>query len=46
LGAILAGLTADDLGLAGAMWVIAAITCAPGLVAAVRLRETLQQAPA
>jgi MFS family permease len=44
LGALLAGLTADVLGLAGAMWVIAAITCASGLVAAVRLRETLQHA--
>jgi len=44
LGALLAGVTADVLGLAGAMWVIAAITCASGLVAAVRLRETLQHA--
>ena len=42
LGALLAGVTADVLGLAGAMWVIAAITGASGLVAAVRLRETLQ----
>jgi MFS family permease len=46
LGALLAGVTADVLGLAGAMWVIAAITCASGLVAAVRLRETLQPATA
>ena len=43
LGAFLAGFTADVLGLAGAMWVIAALTGASGLVAAVRLRETLQQ---
>jgi MFS family permease len=43
-GALLAGVTADVLGLAGAMWVIAAITCASGFVAAVRLRETLQHA--
>jgi MFS family permease len=42
-GALLAGFTADVLGLAGAMWVIAAITCASGIVAAVRLRETLPQ---
>jgi MFS family permease len=42
LGALLAGVTADVLGLAGAMWVIAAITGASGLVAAVRLRETWQ----
>ena len=44
LGALLAGLAADVLGLAGAMWVIAALTTASGLVAAVRLRETLPQA--
>jgi MFS family permease len=44
LGALLAGVTADVVGLAGAMWVIAAITGASGLVAAVRLRETLQHA--
>ena len=42
LGALLAGVTADILGLAGAMWVVTGITCASGLVAAVRLRETLQ----
>jgi len=44
LGALLAGVTADVVGLAGAMWVIAAITSASGLVAAVRLRETLRHA--
>ena len=44
LGALLAGFTADILGLAGAMWVIATITCASGFVAAIRLRETLQRA--
>jgi 3-polyprenyl-4-hydroxybenzoate decarboxylase len=36
--------TADIVGLAGAMWVIAGITGASGLIAAVRLRETLQHA--
>ena len=46
VGALLAGFTADVLGLAGAMWVIAAITCASGLVAAVRLRETFQHVTA
>jgi MFS family permease len=46
LGALLAGFTADVWGLAGAMWVVAAITCASGLIAAVRMRETLQQATA
>ena len=44
LGALLAGVTSDVLGLAGAMWVIAAITCASGFVAAVRLRETVPHA--
>jgi MFS family permease len=44
LGALLAGLIADGLGLAGAMWVVTGITCASGLVVAVRLRETLQHA--
>jgi MFS family permease len=44
LGALLAGFSADMLGLAGAMWVVAAITCASGLVTAVRLRETLPHA--
>ena len=44
LGALLAGVTADVLGLVGAMWVITALTCASGLVVAVRLRETLQHA--
>jgi MFS family permease len=42
LGALLAGFTADVLGLAGAMWLVTAITCASGLVVAVRLRETVR----
>jgi MFS family permease len=42
LGALLAGFIADVLGLASAMWVVAAITCASGLVVAVRMHETLQ----
>ena len=42
LGALLAGFAADVLGLTGAMWVVAAITCMSGLVVAVRLGETLQ----
>ncbi len=42
LGALLAGVTADVVGLAGAMWVIAAITGASGLIVSLRLRETLQ----
>ena len=43
VGALLAGITADALGLAGAMWLVAAITLASGLVVAVRMRETLQR---
>ena len=42
LGALLAGLTADVFGLAGAMWVVAGITCVSGLVVALRLSETMQ----
>jgi MFS family permease len=41
LGALLAGLTADAFGVAGAMWLVAAITGLSGVVVAVRLRETL-----
>ena len=44
LGALVAGGTADLLGLAGAMWVVAAITFASGVVVAVRMSETLQHA--
>jgi len=40
LGAVLAGVMADLFGLAGAMWVIAMMTGASGLVAALRLSET------
>ena len=42
LGALLAGVTADALGLAAAMWLVAAITFGSGLLAAVRMRETLR----
>ena len=41
LGALLAGLTADAFGVAGAMWLVAAITGLSGVVVAIRLRETL-----
>ena len=40
IGALLAGLTADAIGLAGSMWLVAGITLASGVVAAVRLDET------
>jgi MFS family permease len=42
IGALLAGITADAFGLTAALWVIAAITFASGLVSAVRMSETLQ----
>jgi MFS family permease len=41
IGAVIAGVTADAFGLAGAMWVVAALTMASGLVVAIRMRETL-----
>ena len=41
LGALLAGVTADVLGLAGAMWLVAAITAVSGVLAAYRMDETL-----
>ena len=44
IGALVAGVTADALGLRAAMWLVAALTSASGLVAAVRMQETLRQA--
>jgi len=41
VGALLAGITADLIGLAGAMWLVAAITLTSGLVAALRMDEVL-----
>jgi MFS family permease len=41
IGALVAGLTADALGLDKAIWLVAAITFASGLVVAIRMRETL-----
>jgi MFS family permease len=41
IGALLAGITADLLGLAGAMWIVAGVTFASGWVTALRMRETL-----
>jgi MFS family permease len=40
VGALLAGVTADWLGLPAAMWLVAAITLASGFVVAARMRET------
>jgi MFS family permease len=45
VGALLAGLVADALGLSAAMWVVAAITLASGVVVATRMSETLRHAP-
>jgi MFS family permease len=44
VGALLAGLTAHALGLAGAMWLVAGITFLSGLIAAARMDETLHHA--
>jgi MFS family permease len=43
VGALLAGVTADALGLPAAMGLVAVITFASGVVVAVRMRETLGQ---
>jgi MFS family permease len=43
IGALLAGVTADLFGLHAAMWLIAALTFASGLVAALRMTETLRR---
>jgi len=40
LGAVVAGVAADVLGLAGAMWVVAGMTFTSGLVTALRMSET------
>jgi MFS family permease len=45
LGALLAGLVADALGLAAAIWTIAALTFVSGLVVSLRMTETLQRPP-
>ncbi len=42
-GALIAGFTADALGLHAAIWVVAALTFASGVIAAVRMRETLHR---
>ena len=45
VGALLAGLTADAFGLQAAMWLIAALTLASGVVSAVRMSETRPMSP-
>lgn len=41
IGAIVAGVTADLFGLAAAVWLVAAVTFASGVVVALRMTETL-----
>ncbi len=43
IGALLAGLVADLLGVGAAIWLVAALTAASGLVVAVRMSETLRR---
>jgi len=47
LGALLAGVIADTFGIAWAIWIVAGVTFASGVVAALRMTETLrrEQAP-
>jgi MFS family permease len=45
-GALLAGATADALGVPAAIWAVAALTFASGAVVAVRMRETAPPDPA
>lgn len=40
IGALVAGITADALGVASAMWLVAALTFGSGLVVAIRMNET------
>jgi MFS family permease len=42
IGALVAGIAADVMGLSGAIWLVALITVASGIVAAVRLDETVR----
>jgi len=44
VGALLAGVAADAVGVAGAMWIVAGITLMSGVMAAVQLDETLHRA--
>jgi MFS family permease len=46
VGALLAGLVADAFGILAAIWVVAALTAASGLVVAVRMYETRPARPA
>jgi MFS family permease len=43
IGALLAGVTADALGLSAAIWIIAALTFGSGVIVAARMKETLRK---
>jgi MFS family permease len=43
VGALLAGLVADLVGVGAAIWLVAALTAASGLVVAIRMSETLRR---
>jgi MFS family permease len=45
VGALLAGIVADALGLAAAIWTVAALTAASGVIVAVRMYETHRPTP-
>jgi MFS family permease len=45
VGALVAGLAADAFGIRAAVWVVAALTAASGLVVAVRMYETHHRPP-
>jgi len=45
VGALLAGLIADRFSLAAAIWTVAALTFASGVLAALRMTETRGHAP-
>jgi MFS family permease len=45
VGAVLAGVVADALGIRAAIWTVAALTAASGLIVAIRMYETLQRPP-
>jgi len=44
-GAVLAGIVADAFGLPAALWAVAGLTFASGLVVAFRMKETLAAGP-
>jgi predicted MFS family arabinose efflux permease len=43
VGALLAGLVADAVGVRAAVWTVAALTAASGMIVAVRMYETHRQ---